>query len=193
MFARVCVPDARELGELGEEVAVRCLLRAGFVIAGRRVRTPHAEIDVLARDGITLVLVEVKAMRTAPVPGPRGAFRDPSRARFQHAGRFGTAQVRRLLRAASWLAGMRRTPCRLDGIDVHLCARSRRIRVEHRRDLEKDLPDPGGPSRSEPWWGTGGNARTGVRLDSRDPSPGAFNRPAFPADAGTTAEGSADP
>ncbi len=140
------MPDARELGELGEEIAVRSLLRAGCSIAGRRVRTPHAEIDVLARDGGTLVVVEVKTMRTTPVPGPRGAFRDPSRARFRDAGRFETAQVRRLQRAAAWLAGRRRTPARIDGVDVHLCARTRRIRVEHRRDLVKVLPDPHKPS-----------------------------------------------
>jgi putative endonuclease len=134
----VCAPDARELGELGEEIAAKSLLRAGFSIAGRRVRTPHAEIDVLARDGGALVLVEVKTMRHEPVPGPRGALREPPQ--FKESGRFEVAQVLRLRRAADWLSRGSRTRARIDAVEVHLCARTRALRVVHRRDLEKDLP-----------------------------------------------------
>jgi putative endonuclease len=55
----------QELGKLGEDLAVRELERRGYAILARRFRTRHGEIDIIARDGGTLVFVEVKARETA--------------------------------------------------------------------------------------------------------------------------------
>jgi putative endonuclease len=56
--------DSREaLGQQGEDVACRVLRRAGYEILARRYRTRHGEIDVVAREGDTLVFVEVKTRR----------------------------------------------------------------------------------------------------------------------------------
>lgn len=48
------------LGRLGEDLAVRFLQRAGCEILGRNWRCARGEIDVVVRDGSTLVFVEVK-------------------------------------------------------------------------------------------------------------------------------------
>jgi putative endonuclease len=53
------------LGKTGEDLAVRELQRRGYAILARRYRTRFGEIDIVARDGETLVFVEVKARRTA--------------------------------------------------------------------------------------------------------------------------------
>lgn len=45
----------------GEDAAVALLLEQGYEIVGRNVRLPGGEIDVVAREGSTIVFVEVKA------------------------------------------------------------------------------------------------------------------------------------
>jgi hypothetical protein len=133
VFARACEPDARELGQLGEELATRALLRAGFVVEGRRVRTPHAEIDILARDdrARTLVVVEVKTARFEPIPAPRGTSLDLARARYRNDGRLGCAQANRLQRAADWIGHRRRMPARVDLVEVWLGRGGRSVHVQH--------------------------------------------------------------
>jgi len=49
------------LARNGEDTAVALLLEQGYEIIGRNVRLPGGEIDVVARDGNTIVFVEVKA------------------------------------------------------------------------------------------------------------------------------------
>lgn len=54
--------DPRQaLGKSGEDLACRELRRRGYAILARRYRTRAGEIDIVARDGDTLVFVEVKA------------------------------------------------------------------------------------------------------------------------------------
>jgi putative endonuclease len=48
-------------GKTGEDVACRELKRRGYVILARRYRRRRGELDIVARDGPTLVFVEVKA------------------------------------------------------------------------------------------------------------------------------------
>jgi len=49
------------LGKSGEDLACRELERRGYAILARRYRRRGGEIDIVARDGPTLVFVEVKA------------------------------------------------------------------------------------------------------------------------------------
>lgn len=44
----------------------RALARAGWQVLGRNVRAPEGELDVVARDGDTLVVVEVKTSAARP-------------------------------------------------------------------------------------------------------------------------------
>jgi putative endonuclease len=53
----------RLLGERGERAAARFLRREGLRVLLRGYRTRSGEIDLVARDGDTLVFVEVKARR----------------------------------------------------------------------------------------------------------------------------------
>ena len=48
------------LGESGENFASRELVSRGYAIVARRYRTRWGEIDIIARDGDTLVFVEVR-------------------------------------------------------------------------------------------------------------------------------------
>jgi putative endonuclease len=54
----------QHLGESGEEIACRELGTRGYAILARRYRTRHGEIDIVARDGETIVFVEVKLKTT---------------------------------------------------------------------------------------------------------------------------------
>ena len=49
------------LGKTGEDLACRELERRGYAILARRYRRRRGEIDIIARDGATVVFVEVKA------------------------------------------------------------------------------------------------------------------------------------
>jgi putative endonuclease len=48
------------LGITGENLACEALARRGYAILARRYRTRVGEIDIVARDGATLVFIEVK-------------------------------------------------------------------------------------------------------------------------------------
>jgi putative endonuclease len=48
------------LGKSGEDLAVRELERRGYAILARRYRRRRGELDIVARDGPTVVFVEVK-------------------------------------------------------------------------------------------------------------------------------------
>jgi putative endonuclease len=48
-------------GRAGEDAAAALLEAHGYRIVGRNVRLPGGEIDIIARDGETVVFVEVKA------------------------------------------------------------------------------------------------------------------------------------
>jgi putative endonuclease len=49
------------LGKTGEDLACRELERRGYAILARRYRRRGGELDIIARDGATVVFVEVKA------------------------------------------------------------------------------------------------------------------------------------
>jgi putative endonuclease len=50
-------------GKTGEDLACAELERRGYAIVARRYRRRSGELDIIARDGRTLVFVEVKARR----------------------------------------------------------------------------------------------------------------------------------
>ncbi len=115
--------DRRQrLGWRGEELACRELRRRGYEILARRYRTRLGEIDVIARDGSTLVFVEVKARRTAAYGSPADAVTIWKRRRIA-------------AMAAVYLArhGRPDTSCRFDVVVVEIGACGR-ARVELVRD-----------------------------------------------------------
>lgn len=53
------------LGKAGEDLACRELERRGYAILARRYRRRSGELDIVARDGPTIVFVEVKTREGA--------------------------------------------------------------------------------------------------------------------------------
>ena len=99
-------PDAASdtTGARAERLAADYLMRHGLTIVGRNFRTRFGEIDLIARDGRTLVFVEVR-MRTSRAYG--GAIESIT-----------AAKRARLVAAANGYLAMlgREPPCRFDAI-----------------------------------------------------------------------------
>ena len=53
-----------ELGRQGEELAAQYLMEKGYEILERNWRNRHQEIDIIAKDGDELVIVEVKSRQS---------------------------------------------------------------------------------------------------------------------------------
>lgn len=62
------------LGRAGEDLAVARIEAEGMVVIARNVRCRHGEIDIIARDGSTVVFVEVKTRRTMRQGSPLEAI-----------------------------------------------------------------------------------------------------------------------
>ena len=62
--------DHNDFGKLGEELAVDYLTGKGYEILERNWRNVHKEIDIIAKDGKFLVIVEVKARQTDEYGNP---------------------------------------------------------------------------------------------------------------------------
>ena len=99
--------ERQELGKAGEDRAVAELERRGYAILDRRYRTRHGEIDIVARDGETMVFVEVKVRAT----GDYGTAAEAVTARKQR---------RVVSMAIDYLARHRLTdkPCRFDVVAI---------------------------------------------------------------------------
>ena len=97
------------LGRIGEDLACRELETRGYVILERRYRRRGGEIDIIARDGATMVFVEVKAREG----------RD-----FGDAAESITPRKRRRMTsvALDYLARNRiaECPCRFDVVAIHM-------------------------------------------------------------------------
>ena len=98
--------ERRALGAWGEAAAADFLIAAGLRIEARNVRTRYGEIDLVARDGPTLVFVEVKLRR-------RGDFGSPALA-------VGWRKRQRLSRLALAYAGDRPCAMRFDIVAITL-------------------------------------------------------------------------
>jgi putative endonuclease len=95
-------------GKTGEDLACAELEARGYAIIARRYRRRGGEIDIIARDGKTMVFVEVKAREGR-------AFGDAAEAV--------TAFKRRRITqlAVEYMARQRRRnqPCRFDVVSIH--------------------------------------------------------------------------
>jgi putative endonuclease len=124
-------PDPRRaLGRRGEQLAAEHLLRLGYELLARNVRTRHGEIDIIARDRAVLVFVEVKTRCRRSRSGavePLGGVRPLQRLR-----------LRRL--ASAWLAdsearsragGRGFKTIRFDAVGVVVDRDSRLLRLDH--------------------------------------------------------------
>ena len=106
------------LGKTGEDLACGELERRGYEIIARRYRRRGGELDIIARDGATLVFVEVKARDGRAFGGAAEAVT--------------MIKQRRMTRLAlDYLTRHRLTgcPCRFDVVSIHLEAGGPAIEV----------------------------------------------------------------
>jgi putative endonuclease len=105
------VLDRISLGKSGEDRACCELERRGYAILARRYRTRFGEIDIVARDGPTIVFVEVKA-RTSDRYG------EPAAAVTLH------KQAKVTAMADDYIARrhLRDAPCRFDVVAIEFAA-----------------------------------------------------------------------
>jgi putative endonuclease len=101
----------RELGRTSEDAAAQLLTRAGMQVVARNVRFTHGEIDLVCRDGVTWVFVEVKSRRGEPGDPAEAAVTRPKQRRL---GRLAQHFLK-------W-KGLRDVSCRFDVVAVALGA-----------------------------------------------------------------------
>ncbi len=63
-------PAGKDTGPRGEEIAVAYLQQKGYSIVERNYRLRFGEIDIIARDGETIVFVEVKTRKSIRFGSP---------------------------------------------------------------------------------------------------------------------------
>jgi putative endonuclease len=101
---------SKALGAQGEDLAVRFLKKKGFKIIERNFHCPAGEIDLIAREGDTLVFVEIKARSSSDFGLPQDAVD-----RFK--------QQKIIQAARTYLAQHRlgeEIPARFDVVAIHL-------------------------------------------------------------------------
>ncbi len=114
--------DRLSLGRRGEEAAARHLQKLRYKILDRSVRLLRGEIDIVARDGPTLVFVEVKTRRGLGFGSPAAAVTGAKR-----------FQIRRIAQLYLAKRGLRNQFCRFDVISV-LEDEDGGVRIEHLKD-----------------------------------------------------------
>ena len=110
----------------GEGIAAAWLRLKGYRIEARNWRCPQGELDLVARDGDTLVFVEVKTRTSASAGAPEEAVDRRKQARLV---RLAQAYLARL--------GGEPPPCRFDVVAVvgsRLLPRVRHLRAAFRAD-----------------------------------------------------------
>src|SRR5260370_2739268 len=98
----------RPTGIKGEEEAARFLTRCGYAILEKNVRTRMGEIDLVAKEGKTLVFVEVKTRRDLEnAPPPQASVHTRKQNKL---GKLAQSYVRS--------KSLREQPCRFDVVAV---------------------------------------------------------------------------
>ena len=97
---------AQASGGEAEETAARFLARQGLDIVARNYRTRFGEIDLIARDGATLVFVEVRLRSSARFGGAAASVDFRKRSRIEAAARQFLARF------------TREPPCRFDVVTL---------------------------------------------------------------------------
>jgi putative endonuclease len=119
--------DRTEVGRRGEDAAVAFLERAGLTVIDRNWRDGRGELDIVALDGETLVICEVKTRLTTSKGTPEEAV--------------SAAKRRRLVRlAGSYVSaqGLEACPVRFDVVTIRVLAEDRALLRHHRAAFEAE-------------------------------------------------------
>lgn len=75
-----------ELGRRAEEAVAQELIGLGWVVLGRNVRVGRLEVDLVAREGSVIAIVEVRTRGQSSWQGPFASVDPAKRARVRAAG-----------------------------------------------------------------------------------------------------------
>ena len=101
--------DNKKSGDEGEELAARTLSEKDYKIIERNYRYGHGEIDIIAKDGETLVFVEVKTRKNLQFGMPEYAV-TPTKQR----------QIKKIAEAYLYEKNITDTDCRMDVVAILL-------------------------------------------------------------------------
>jgi putative endonuclease len=109
----------KRLGNAGEEIAARELVRRGYVVRERNWRCPEGELDLVAEQGETLVFVEVRTRRGDRFGTPEESITLAKRAHL-------VAAAQAYLEAHS----MQDCDWRIDVVAIEMSAQGQLLRVD---------------------------------------------------------------
>lgn len=109
----------RGLGRRGEDLAARRLVAKGYQIVARNWRCETGELDLVARDGEELVVVEVRTRRGQALGTPEESVTPAKQVRL-------IALAEAYVQAHDWQGSWR-----LDVVAVEMDQRGRLLRVDH--------------------------------------------------------------
>jgi putative endonuclease len=99
--------DKKQLGDLGEELAVKYLAKKGYLILERNYRYERGEIDIIAKDEDILVFIEVKTRENLEYGYPEESVTKGKQ-----------KQIRKVAEAYLWEKDIKGQECRLDVISI---------------------------------------------------------------------------
>jgi putative endonuclease len=108
----------RQLGDHGEDLAAAALKKQGYKILERNYVTPLGEIDLIARQGKVLVVVEVKTRRGSRFGAPQEAINAAKQGR-----------LRRLADYYLKAKGLTGSPVRFDVVAVTLAGDEQQVEI----------------------------------------------------------------
>jgi putative endonuclease len=120
-------PLKDRVGHAGEAAALAYLKEQGFRILARDWRCRIGQIDIVAEDGETLVVIEVKARRGAGFGTPAEAVDERKQRKLRMLLEVYRGQMHRL-----------KQPCRIDVIGLLMDADLKVTSVEHIRNAVQD-------------------------------------------------------
>ncbi len=100
-MAAIIPHTTKQIGDAGEEIAVRHLVAQGLRVLARNFRVKGGEIDIVCSDGATTVFVEVRKRASTRFGGAAYSITP-------------TKQQRLILAARHWLARHGDATCRFD-------------------------------------------------------------------------------
>ena|SRR5215469_14601410 len=78
-------PHPQQLGDFGERLAERWVIRSGWQVIARQFRIGHRDIDLIAKRANTIAFIEVKTRRRTDFGGPIAAVSAQKRRHLTHA------------------------------------------------------------------------------------------------------------
>jgi len=116
--------DRQKLGKLGEKIAAEFLKERGYQIIDQNYRTRGGEIDIVAKEGETIVFVEVKTRISAEFGYPEEAID-------------GRKQHKLAMTAEHYLAAHRlyEVDYRIDAVGIEMERDGRLINLRHEKDV----------------------------------------------------------